>query len=84
MHDFEPFVSKGFIETLKLIGTRVGKGSIIILMGDYRQVDHPYLTKNRNALVKMLQKAKENDKIAAIQLTKTIRSEIASWFQENI
>jgi len=69
---------------LKLIGTRIGKGSKLVLMGDFRQVDHPYLTKNRNALVAMLKKAEEDDSIAAIQLRNTIRSDIANWFQENI
>jgi len=70
--------------TLKLIGTRIGKGTRLILMGDYRQVDHPYLNKNRNALVTMLKKAEEHDTVAAIQLRNTIRSNIANWFQESI
>lgn len=70
--------------TLKLIGTRIGKGSSLVLMGDFRQVDHPYLTKNRNALVSMLKIAEEDDMVAAIQLRSTIRSDIANWFQENI
>ncbi len=70
--------------TLQLLGTRLGKNSRLVLMGDYRQVDHPYLTKQRNALVTMLQKATKSDKIAAIQLRKTIRSDIANWFQENL
>lgn len=70
--------------TLQLLGTRLGKNSRLVLMGDYRQVDHPYLTKHRNALVTMLQKALKNNDIAAIQLRKTIRSNIANWFQENL
>lgn len=69
--------------TMQLIGTRVGKGSIIVLMGDYRQVDHPYLTKNRNALVSLLKKGETDNMLAAIQLRNTIRSDIAKWFQEN-
>jgi PhoH-like ATPase len=71
-------------ETLKLIGTRIGKGSKLVLMGDFRQVDHPYLTKNRNALVTMLKVAEKDDMVAAIQLRNTIRSDIANWFQESI
>jgi len=70
-------------ETLKLIGTRVGEGSVLICMGDFRQVDHPYLSKNRNALVYLLEKAIKDDTVAAIQLRKTVRSNIANWFQEN-
>jgi len=71
-------------DTMKLIGTRMGKHSRMVLMGDFRQVDHPYLSKNRNALVSLLQVAKKDDMLAAIQLTETIRSEIANWFQEKI
>ena len=68
--------------TLKLIGTRVGEGSVLICMGDFKQVDHPYLSKNRNALVSLLEIAKKDNNIAAIQLRKTVRSNIANWFQE--
>jgi len=70
-------------ETLKLIGTRVGEGSVLICMGDFKQVDHPYLSKNRNALVYLLEKAIKDNNVAAIQLRKTVRSNIANWFQEN-
>ena len=69
--------------TLRLIGTRVGEGSVLVCMGDFRQVDHPYLSKNRNALVSLLEKATIDNNIAAIQLRKTVRSDIANWFQEN-
>ena len=71
-------------DTVKLIGTRVGKGCKLIMLGDFKQVDHPYLTKNRNGLVSMLKIAKERDGIAAIQLQKTIRSSIAEWFDKNL
>ena len=70
--------------TVKLIGTRIGKGSKIVLMGDFKQVDHPYLSRNRNGLVYLLQRAKQKGDIAAIQLRKTIRSEIAEWFDANL
>ena len=69
--------------TLQLLGTRLGKNSRLVILGDYRQVDHPYLSKQRNSLVTMLKKAEITD-IAAIQLRKTIRSDIAKWFQENL
>lgn len=68
---------------LKLIGTRIGKGSILVLLGDFRQVDHPYLSKNRNALVYMLKKAQTDNNVAGIILEKTVRSATAQWFQDN-
>lgn len=72
------------LATLKLVGSRVGKNSKLILMGDYLQVDHPYLTKNRNALVSMLQVAMKDARVSAIQLKETIRSATADWFQKSI
>lgn len=70
---------------LQLVGTRIGECAQMILMGDFRQVDHPYLSKTRNGLVSLLKLAdKGNPMLAAIQLKSTVRSEIAEWFQENI
>jgi PhoH-like ATPase len=69
--------------TLKLIGTRMGEGTRMVVMGDPNQIDHPFLSKRRNALVTLLQKAKTENYIAGIQLRHTIRSEIANWFDKN-
>ncbi len=69
--------------TLKLIGTRMGDDTRMVVMGDPNQIDHPFLSKRRNALVALLQKAKNEDYIAGIQLRHTIRSEIANWFDKN-
>lgn len=69
--------------TIKLIGTRLGEDSRIVFLGDWAQIDHPYLSKFRNGIVSMLQKAKEDDFVAGIQLRQTIRSEIAGWFQHH-
>jgi len=69
--------------TLKLIGTRMGDGTRMVVMGDPNQIDHPFLSKRRNALVALLKKAKSENFIAGIQLRHTIRSEIANWFDKN-
>jgi PhoH-like ATPase len=69
--------------SMKLIGTRLGKGCRLFVFGDLKQIDHPYLSKNRNALATMLKKASESDFIAGIKLEKTIRSETAEWFDQN-
>lgn len=70
--------------TVKLIGTRIGEDSRIVFLGDWAQIDHPYLSKFRNGLVTMLKKAKDDDFVAGIQLRHTIRSEVAGWFQQNL
>lgn len=69
--------------TLKLIGTRMGEETRLVVMGDPNQIDHPFLSKRRNALVALLQKAKTENYIAGVQLRHTIRSEIANWFDKN-
>lgn len=68
--------------TIKLIGTRLGEESRIVFLGDWAQIDHPYLSKFRNGAVSLLQKALKDDMIAGIQLRQTIRSSIAQWFGE--
>lgn len=69
--------------TIKLIGTRIGEGSKIVFLGDWAQIDHPYLSKFRNGALSLLSKALKDDFIAGIQLRQTIRSDVASWFGEN-
>lgn len=69
--------------TIKLIGTRLGEDSKIVFLGDWAQIDHPYLSKFRNGAVSLLQKALSEDIIAGIQLRQTIRSNVAQWFGES-
>jgi PhoH-like ATPase len=70
--------------TLKLIGTRMGDETRLVIMGDPNQIDHPFLSKRRNALVTLMNKAQHSNFIAGIQLRHTIRSEIANWFDKNL
>ncbi|WP_281651038.1 PhoH family protein [Helicobacter bilis] len=69
--------------TIKLIGTRMGEKSRIVFLGDYNQIDHPYLSRLRNGALSLLLKAQKDDFIFGLQLKHTIRSEIASWFDSN-
>lgn len=70
--------------TMKLIGTRMGDETRLVVMGDPHQIDHPFLSKRRNALVTMLNKAQHSDFLAGIQLRHTIRSEVANWFDKQL
>lgn len=70
--------------TIKLIGTRIAQDCKIAFLGDWKQIDHPYLSKFRNGAVTLLQKAQNSDFLSGIQLKNTIRSEIAEWFEENM
>ena len=69
--------------TLKLIGTRMGEGTKLALLGDPHQIDHPFLSKRRNALVSLLKKAEVDSFVAGVQLHHTIRSQTADWFDKN-
>lgn len=70
--------------TIKLIGTRIAQDCRIVFLGDWKQIDHPYLSKFRNGAVTLLQKAQNSDFVSGIQLKNTIRSDIAEWFEENM
>ena len=70
---------------VRLIGTRLGKNSIMILMGDPQQVDHPHLSPARNGLITMLKASmQENSLSVGVKLTKTVRSESSKWFEDNV
>lgn len=69
--------------TLKLVGTRMGEGTKLAVLGDFHQIDHPFLSKRRNALVALLQKAQRDHFVAGITLKHTIRSQTADWFDSN-
>ncbi len=69
--------------TMKLIGTRMGNETRLVIMGDPNQIDHPFLSKRRNALVTLMNKALHHDFLAGIHLRHTIRSEVANWFDKN-
>ncbi len=70
--------------TMKLIGTRMGDETRLVIMGDTHQIDHPFLSRRRNALVTMMQKAQNSNFVAGVQLRHTIRSEVANWFDKNL
>ncbi|GHV08371.1 PhoH family protein [Campylobacterota bacterium] len=72
------------IADVKLLGTRLGKGSRIVFLGDIEQVDNPYLTQDRNGLVTLLKKAHTMDFVAGVLLRSTIRSDISKWFGQNL
>lgn len=58
--------------------TRVGEGSKIVLMGDPKQIDNPYLDRLSNGLVYAAERMKTSEKVAVLHLVKSERSEVAS------
>jgi PhoH-like ATPase len=68
------------IETLKLIGTRISKNSVICLSGDLMQTEKEY--KNNNGLETFINKFKGNPLVGIIKLKDDCRSEVSKLFNE--
>ena len=62
---------------VKTIISRAGEGTKVILLGDTRQIDHPYLDEINNGLTYAIERMKEEEKIAVIKLESTERSVLA-------
>ncbi len=62
---------------VKTILTRVGEGSKIVLMGDPKQIDHPYLDEYTNGLTYVAERLKHLPESAHIKLEKGERSGLA-------
>lgn len=62
---------------IKTIITRAAEGSKFVFTGDIHQIDTPYLDMNSNGLVYMIDKMKDQDIFAHINLVKGERSYLA-------
>ena len=65
---------------IRLVGTRVGEGSKIILDGDYKQAISN--NGNTNPLVRMCNELKGNEKFACIYLDEDVRSSTSKLFAQ--
>ena len=63
---------------VKTIISRAGKGTKVILTGDPTQIDHPFLTKDSNALTYVVGKFKPHAIYGNIFFSKTERSPLAA------
>ncbi|MFA9557315.1 PhoH family protein [Evansella sp. AB-rgal1] len=62
---------------VKTILTRVGEGSKIVLMGDPKQIDHPYLDEYTNGLTYVTERMKHLTESGHMKLEKGERSSLA-------
>jgi PhoH-like ATPase len=62
---------------IKTIITRVGEGTKIVLTGDCKQIDSPYLDEINNGLAYAIDRMKSEDIVAHVELTKGERSQLA-------
>lgn len=62
---------------IKTIITRAGEGTKMVFTGDIQQIDQPYLDSQSNGLVYMIDRMKDQDLFAHINLVKGERSELS-------
>lgn len=69
--------------SLQKVITRMGKNTLLLIVGSNNQIDHPYITRHNNGLSILLEEAKheplEDVKLYAVPLTKILRSPIAEF-----
>jgi PhoH-like ATPase len=67
---------------VKTITSRVGEGTKIVLTGDIRQIDNPYLDDESNGLSYLVERLKHEGLVGHVMLAKSERSELARLIGE--
>ncbi len=62
---------------VKTIITRAGEGSKVVFTGDIQQIDTPYLDSQSNGLTVLIDRMKDQDLFAHVNLVKGERSALA-------
>ena len=62
---------------VKTIITRAGEGSKVVFTGDIHQIDTPYLDNQSNGLTVLIDRMKDQDLFAHVNLVKGERSPLA-------
>ena len=62
---------------IKTIITRAGEGTKMVFTGDIQQIDQPYLDSQSNGLVYMIDRMKDQNLFAHVNLLKGERSELS-------
>ncbi len=68
------------VETLKLIGTRLAKNSVLCISADLDQTEKEY--RNNNGLCEFIKKFKGNPLVGIVVLQDDVRSEVSKLFGE--
>jgi len=69
---------------VKTIITRAGENSKIILTGDVRQIDTPYLDEQSNGMSHVIDRLKGRDLFCHVTLDKGERSDLANLANEHL
>lgn len=68
------------VKELKLVGSRIGKNSVICFCGDYKQAEKPYIS--NNGLIKLINETKNNKLVGCVVLKEDVRSSASKVFAE--
>ena len=71
------------VQQLKVLLTRVGDNTKIVVLGDINQVDNRKLTKENNGLAILLRAADNESFIGKVHLPASVRSVVCQWAAEN-
>jgi len=66
-------------EEMKMIITRAGEGTKMVLTGDPEQVANPFIDERSNGLTQVINEFKNCENYGHITMTKTKRSRLAEW-----
>lgn len=69
---------------VKTITSRVGEGTKIVLTGDIRQIDNPYLDDESNGLSYLVERLKHEGIVGHVTLAKSERSDLARVIAETL
>lgn len=68
------------VEQTKMLGSRVGKNSVIVFSGDYDQVFNKKYAGDKNGLIKMVETFKGVPEFGIVHMTKSVRGRVAEMF----
>ncbi len=68
------------LKLIKVAGTRIGKGSMFVMMGDIKQSEDKY--KYNNGLAAFVEQSKDESLVGVIYLPMDVRSEMSKIFAE--
>ena len=71
---------------MRILGTRLGEDTKLIVLGDPTQIDSVYLDRYSNALINLYLNAIRHPEpfIAQVCLTQMVRSHTSRWFEQHI
>jgi PhoH-like ATPase len=68
------------VKLIKCLGTRIGKGSELVLLGDIKQAENAY--KTNNGIMTFIEHSLESPLVGVVWLPEDVRSEVSKLFAE--